>query len=183
MAGDDLTGITIMKIILKLDAGDMLHKEVCKIEIQDTAGSLHDKLADLGAIGLMKVLPDLEAGKCKVEPQDESLVTYAEKLTKAEADLDWQLPAVQIARNVRGLNPWPVAQTQCQGQILRIWQAEALQEEASAEPGTVVSAAKNLDVATGDGLLRILEVQMPGGNRLPIKAFLNSHHLHGTKLG
>jgi methionyl-tRNA formyltransferase len=184
MAGDEKTGITIMRIIQKLDAGDMLHKEECLIGSHDTSGDLHDKLASLGAAGLIKVLPALETETCSAEKQDENLVTYAEKLTKAEASLDWRLPAAQLARNVRGLNPWPVAQTQYQGQTLRIWQAEtAPGDKLTVAPGTVVAAAKTLDVATGEGLLRLLEVQLPGGNRLPVQAFLNSHHLLGIKLG
>jgi methionyl-tRNA formyltransferase len=184
MAGDEKTGVTIMKIIHKLDAGDMLHKGECLIGIHDTAGDLHDKLSELGAAGLMKVLPNLETGAYIAEKQDETLVTYAEKLTKAEANLDWRLSTAQLDRKIRGLNPWPVAQTLYEGQILRIWQAEAIPTgRLLVEPGTVVAAAKSLDVATGEGLLRLLEVQLPGGNRLPAQAFLNSHHLLGVKLG
>ena len=89
MAGDEVTGVTIMRIVRKLDAGDMLHKEEYVIQAQDTASDLHDRLAELGAIGLLKVLPDLENGTILAERQDESLVTYAEKLTKTEAVIDW----------------------------------------------------------------------------------------------
>ena len=183
MAGDDKTGVTIMRIIHKLDAGDMLHKEECAIGKTDTAGDLYDKLAALGATGLEKVLNQLESGTVHAEKQDENLVTYAEKLSKSEAELDWNLPASQLARKVRGLNPWPVAQTHYAGQILRIWQAEAIASEFKANPGAVICTNKTLDIATGNGLLRLHEVQLPGGKRLPIQAFLNSHHPNGVMLG
>jgi methionyl-tRNA formyltransferase len=185
MAGDEKTGVTIMRIIHKLDAGDMLHKEECAINDSDTAGDLYDKLAALGATGLEKVLTQLESGTVHAEKQDESLVTYAEKLSKSEAELDWSIPASQLARKVKGLNPWPVAQTHYQGEVLRIWQAEAIASNSKATPSTVITTNKTLDVATGDGLLRLHEVQLPGGKRLPIQAFLNSHQPQpqGVKLG
>jgi methionyl-tRNA formyltransferase len=183
MAGDEKTGVTIMKIILKLDAGDMLHKEEYLIKPKDTSEYLYVKLAGLGAVGLEKVLAQIESGSLQAEKQDENGVTYAEKLTKSEAELDWSLPAEQLARNVRGLNPWPVAQTHYDGHVLRVWQAEAMPSDTHFEPGNTISTNKTLDVATGDGLLRLLEVQLPGGKRLPIQAFLSSHQLQGAKLG
>ncbi len=183
MAGDKKTGVTIMNIIHKLDAGDMLHKEECAITAQDTSADLYGKLAELGAVGLGKVLTQIESGTVKPEVQNESLVTYAEKLSKTEAQLDWTQSAEQLARNVMGLNPWPVAQTFYEGQVLRIWQAEAIASGLKAVAGTVVSANKTLDIATGNGLLRLHEVQLPGGKRMPIQAFLNSHHTQGVKLG
>jgi len=183
MAGDEKTGVTIMQIVRKLDAGAMLHKEEYVIEPGDTASVVHDKLAHLGAIGLAKVLAQIEAGTAHVEEQDEALVTYAEKLDKSEAFLDWSLPAEQLARNVRGLNPWPVAQTRYRGEMLRIWQAEAIAADTNAEPGTVICAGKNMDVATGKGLLRLHEVQLPGGKRMGVQAFLSAHDVNATKLG
>ena len=183
MAGDEKTGVTIMQIVRKLDAGDMLHKEECVIGANDTASALHEKLAELGAIGLSKVLAQMEAGTLRAEPQDESLVTYAEKLTKSEAIIDWTQSASSIALKVRGLNAWPVAQTFYQGNVLRIWQAEAIATDTDLEPGTVSSLNKNMDVATGKGLLRLHEVQLPGGKRMTAQAFLNAHHVNGVKLG
>lgn len=183
MAGDEKTGVTIMRIIHKLDAGDMLHKEEYAITEKDTSGDLYDKLAALGAVGLEKVLAQLESGSVIGEKQDENLVTYAEKLTKVEAELDWTQSAEQLARKVKGLNPWPVAQTLFEDKILRVWQAEAIAFDFKADPGTVSCTHKTLDVATGNGLLRLLEVQLPGGKRLPIQAFLSSHHANGVKLG
>ncbi|MEI8209431.1 MAG: methionyl-tRNA formyltransferase [Methylococcales bacterium] len=183
MAGDAVTGVTIMRIVRKLDAGDMLHKEEYVIQAQDTASDLHDRLAELGAIGLLKVLPDLENGTILAERQDESLVTYAEKLTKTEAVIDWTEDAKTLALKVRGLNAWPVAQTDYQGNVLRIWQAEAILTETSLEPGVVSLTNKNMDVATGNGFLRLHEVQLPGGKRLSTQAFINAHEVNGVKLG
>jgi methionyl-tRNA formyltransferase len=183
MAGDEKTGVTIMQIVRKLDAGSMLHKEDYVIGANDTAIDLHDKLAELGAIGLSKVLTQMEAGALHAEPQDESLVTYAEKLTKSEAIIDWTQSASGIALKVRGLNAWPVAQTLYHGNVLRIWQAEAIAIASDLEPGIVNCHNKNIDVATGKGLLRLHEVQLPGGKRMTAQAFLNAHKLNGVKLG
>ncbi|MBF6648638.1 methionyl-tRNA formyltransferase [Methylobacter sp. BlB1] len=183
MAGDEKTGVTIMQMVRKLDAGDMLHKEECVIGPNDTASDLHDKLAQLGAIGLAKVLKQIEAGAVHAEKQDEALVTYAEKLEKSEAVLDWTQPAEQLARKVRGLNAWPVAQTLCRGEVLRIWHAEAINADTSADPGSVRCVNKTMDVATGKGMLRLHEVQLPGGKRMSIQAFLNAHDVDALKLG
>jgi methionyl-tRNA formyltransferase len=139
----------------------------------------------LGAIGLTKVLAQIEAGTVHPEPQDEALVTYAEKLEKSEAVIDWAQPATDIARKVRGLNAWPVAQTVYQGNVLRIWRAVAVNDDLSLqmEPGLVRSVDKNMDVTTGKGFLRLLEVQLPGGKRMPVEAFLSAHDVNGVKLG
>ncbi|WP_305906417.1 methionyl-tRNA formyltransferase [Methylomarinum sp. Ch1-1] len=183
LAGDRETGITIMQVVKKLDAGDMLHKEVCEITAQDTSGDLHDRLAALGAIGLQKVLVQLEQGAVVAEKQDENLVTYAEKLQKSEAQLDWNQSAIELDRKVRGLNPWPVAQTSYQGKALRIWKAEVIDGEAGLPAGTVSCHDKQVDVATGDGWLRLLEVQLPGGKRMDVQAFMNAHAVDGVRLG
>ena len=118
-----------------------------------------------------------------VEPQDETLVTYAEKLTKSEAIIDWTQSANILALKVRGLNAWPVAQTLFQGNVLRIWQAEAINSDAELEPGIVSCQNKAMDVATGKGMLRLHEVQLPGGKRMTAQAFLNAHDVNGVKLG
>lgn len=183
MAGDEKTGVTIMQIVRKLDAGDMLCKEECVIGANDTANDLHGKLAELGAIGLEKVLAQMEEGTLNPEPQDETLVTYAEKLTKSEAIINWTQTASLIALKVRGLNAWPVAQTLYRDNILRIWQAEALAVESDFEPGIISCASKHIDVATGKGILRLHEVQLPGGKRISAQSFLNAHRLNGVRLG
>jgi methionyl-tRNA formyltransferase len=184
IAGDEKTGITIMQMVSKLDAGDMLHQEIYSIQPTDTASILHDKLAELGATGLSKVLSLYESGTVKAEKQDDALVTYAKKLEKSEALLDWTQPAIVLARKVRGLNAWPVAQTIYQGKALRIWQAEALPHKVAADPGRVLANdKKHLDVATGDGVLRLHEVQLPGGKRIQAREFLNAHDISGIRLG
>lgn len=183
MAGDEKTGVTIMQIVRKLDAGDMLHKEECVIGPEDTASDLHDHLAHLGAIGLAKVLEQIKTGTLHAERQDESLVTYAEKLEKSESDIDWTQSAQQLSLKVRGLNAWPVAQTQYQSQVLRIWRAQAIDDESDWVPGTVRCTHKTIDVATGAGWLRLLEVQLPGGKRIPAQAFLAAHNMDGVILG
>ncbi len=184
MAGDDKTGVTIMNMVRKLDAGDMLHKEECTIDLNETAGQLHDKLARLGALGLSEVLPQLEQGTTHPEKQDESLVTYAEKLEKSEALIDWSQPAEELARKVRGFNPWPVAHTVYRGKTLRIWNAEAVSGNQFDEPGLVQPGnGKRMEVATGEGLLKLLEVQLAGGKRMDVQAFLNAHEVEGVRLG
>jgi methionyl-tRNA formyltransferase len=184
IAGDEKTGVTIMNMALKLDAGNMLLKKECQISELETASSLHDKLAKLGAIGLTDVLEQYETGSVTGEVQDESLVTYAGKLSKSEAMIDWQLSAQTLARLVRGFNAWPVAQTTYQGKILRIWSAQPIIQPHQLKPGTIhVDQHKHLDVATGEGYLRLLEIQLPGGKRMPVSAFLNAHLAEGIVLG
>ena len=184
MAGDEKTGVTIMEMVKKLDAGDMLHKEECVIDWHETASHLHDRLSKLGAVGLANVLPQLEKGTIHSEKQDERMVTYANKLEKSEAMIDWSQPAVDLARKVRGLNAWPVAQTLCQGKVLRIWKAEAVSGESLDKPGLVqLRAGKKMEVTTGNGFLRLLEVQLPGGKRMEVQAFLNAHEVEGIRLG
>ena len=165
----------------------MLHKEAYTITHHDTASTLHDTLATLGALGLAKVLTQLDSGVIKAEVQDENLVTYAEKLTKSEAVINWQQSAHEIALKVRGLNAWPVAQTLYQDKVLRIWSSEVIetndQQSLALSPGTVCCTNKTLDVVTGNGLLRLLEIQLPGGKRMNTQAFLNAHAMQGVTLG
>jgi len=183
MAGDAETGVTIMRVVKKLDAGDMLHKERCAILSDNTSSDLHDKLADLGAIGLEKVLQQIEDGCLVAEKQDESLVTYAAKLEKSEAILDWTLPAIELDRQIRGLNSWPVAQTLFDGKVLRIWKAKIMEEVTNLPVGTVSQRDKRMSVATGEGILDLLEIQLPGGKRMDVKAFLNAQEVDGVCLG
>jgi methionyl-tRNA formyltransferase len=181
-AGDEFTGITLMFIEPRLDAGPMLHKKSCRIGELETAGELHDRLARLGAEALAEVLPDLETGTVRPEVQDEALVTYAAKLDKDEAPLDWSRPAIELERQVRAFNPWPVAITEYRGNTLRIWRAEALDEAVDAEPGTVLERDRTLDVATGRGVLRLLELQLPGGKRISAQDFLNAFPVRSERL-
>jgi methionyl-tRNA formyltransferase len=183
-AGDPETGVTIMFIEPKLDAGPMLHKAACAILPLETAGELHDRLAIIGAQALRDCLPDIAAVRLLPEIQDESEVTYAEKLDKTEAMLDWTRPAIELERRVRAFNPWPVAQTRFRGDTLRIWLAQAIDTTASLPSGQIETTnPKTLDVATGSGMLRILELQLPGGRRMSAADFLNANDVHGLRLG
>ncbi len=185
MAGDTETGVTIMNVVKQLDAGDMLHKTVCRIGDKETASELHDRMMLLGAEGLRQTLALLQSQQLAPEPQDESLVTYAHKLEKSESELNWQRPAIELERQVRGLNAWPVAQTRLQGKVMRVWKAEVVTVDVdkSLEPGYILEDDKHIDVVTGEGVLRLLEVQMPGKKRMPVAAFLNAHKVAGLSLG
>lgn len=181
--GDHETGVTIMQIVKKLDAGDMLHKEIYAIKPTDTSAIVHDELSQLSAIGLEKVLDQIENGTLHAEPQDENLVTYAAKLTKEEAVIDWTQTAETLVRKIHGLNPWPVAHTLCNGLVMKIWAVEVLNESTGLKAGVARCTSKTLDVSTGDGFVRIHELQMPNGKRMSATAFLAAHDLNGATLG
>lgn len=184
MAGDAETGVTIMQMDKGLDTGDMLHIVRCPIEPTDTAEILHDRLAGLGSAALLDTLEMIAKGNAQPEGQDDAQANYAEKLQKAEALIDWQQSAEQLSRTVRAFNPWPVAFTRFDEKNLRIWLAEALPDSTDATPGTVLAESRDgIDVATGDGILRVQQLQMPGGKALSAEQFLNAHSLLGVQLG
>ena len=184
LAGDTETGVTIMQMDAGLDTGDMLYKVSCPIEPTDTAATLHDRLAGLGAMALVETLRRLDAGEVQPEKQDDAQATYAEKLQKSEALIEWSQSAEVLSRTVRAFNPWPVAFTRWHDQNLRIWFAQALKETRDAPPGTVLAESREgIDVATGEGVLRITQLQLPGGKALDAGQFLNAHSLLGQRLG
>jgi methionyl-tRNA formyltransferase len=182
LAGDRETGVTIMQMVEQLDAGPMLLQRSVPILPDETAGDLADRLARLGAEALLEALAAIDAGTLEPKPQDESQVTYAGKIAKEEARIDWSQPAWQLERMVRAFNPWPVAFTHFGDTLLRIWCAEAVDRPSQAAPGTIVSAKKNLEVATGDGCLRLLKVQLAGGRPMAAKDFLNANPCQGVRL-
>ena len=183
LAGDAETGVTIMYIEPRLDAGPMLLKKSCPIGPDDTAGDLHDRLARIGAEALLEALPPIAAGTAQPELQDESLVTHAAKISKDDAQLDWSRPASELQRQICAFNPWPVAETVYRDQVMRVWRATVIPATRLAPPGTLLIDGEHLDVVTGNGCLRLLEIQLPGGKRIAARDFINGHPESGLILG
>jgi methionyl-tRNA formyltransferase len=185
-AGDVKTGVTIMQMDVGLDTGDMLHKVECDILPDDTSASLYNKLADLGPQGMLETLKQLENGTAKPEVQSEEHVTYAEKLSKEEARLDWNLSAEQLERCIRAFNPWPVSFFMIDDQPVKVWQAECLAAQYDALPGTIISAdKKGIQIATSDGILNITQLQPSGKKAMSAQDLLNSRRewfIEGTRL-
>ena len=176
--GDVETGVTIMGMEEGLDTGPMMLMERVAIQDTDTTGSLHDTLAALGGRMIVEALRKLEQGQLDSVPQPEEGVTYAAKIAKEEAKLDFNLPAEVLWRRVRAFNPFPGAQGLVDGVTVKLWNAELVQGQGT--PGQVLSAdAGGIVVACGDGALRLLELQKPGGKRLPAAEFLKSFPLVG----
>jgi methionyl-tRNA formyltransferase len=178
-AGDHRTGVCIMRMEAGLDTGPVFHRLDTVIEATDTGGSVHDRLATLGADALLTCLGRLERGTLDPpEPQDGAMATYAPKLSKAEAELDFAEPALTLERRIRAFDPWPVAWFMYEGRRLRVWRAAADPRGHDAHPGTVLAAdPKGIELATGQGRLRLLEVQPEGGRRMPVSDFLNARRL------
>jgi methionyl-tRNA formyltransferase len=177
-AGDTQTGVCLMQMQAGLDTGPVLLSLAAPIEDDDDAASLHDRLALLGAQVLADGLTLLRLGvKPQPQVQAEAGATYAHKLEKAEASLDWQRPAFELERHVRAFNPWPVAELDVAGERLRVHRAQALPQPSAAAPGSIVHAGREgLDIATGAGVLRLLDVQRAGGRVVPIADYLNARH-------
>lgn len=173
-AGDAETGVTIMQMDVGLDTGDMLLTVREPIHADDTTASLHDRLAALGAQAMVDALAQLD--QLTATPQPEQGVTYAEKIGKAEAQLDWALPATVLDRKIRAFNPFPGASTLASGEVLKIWQAERCDGEG--EPGQILAhGADGVRIATGEGALLATQLQAAGGKRLAAREFLAGHPL------
>jgi methionyl-tRNA formyltransferase len=193
LAGDAQSGVTIMRMNAGLDTGPMLLRRALPIGEQDTGGSLHDALATLGAAAIIEVLDALERGPVTGEVQPEAGVTYAAKIQKSEAAIDWGQDALAIERQVRAFNPWPIAQTQLDGQQLRVHAARIVDEkeaiglpfsDKSAEKGSIVAVRDDFFlVRCGRGILAICEVHEPGRRPVSARDFSHSHALLGRRLG
>ncbi len=189
LAGDARTGITIMRMEEALDTGPILAVREMDIGAHDTAKTLHDRLAQLGAALIVETLGLIEAGADREVPQPSVGVTYAGKIDKAEASIDWRQDALEIWRQVRAFNPWPMAQTRLNGAQLRVWEAEMSESPANAPhgatdgaPGTVLAATqRGIDVACGRGVLRILRLQLAGRKPLAAREFIQGQRLDGER--
>ncbi len=182
--GDAQTGVTLMKMASALDAGDTIAMTAIDISSRWSASDLHDQLSTLGAELLINNLDDLPEKWAKALPQDESLVTYAAKLDKKQAEIDWSKSAIQLDREVRAYNPWPVSFTAADGAVLRVWQAKPLLETPTGLPGFVMKHSKSgVDVCCGEGVLRITELQFSGKRRCTAADALNGRDLGGQQLG
>lgn len=175
-AGDKESGITIMQMNAGLDTGDILQLSACPITEQDSGGSLHDKLAEIGATAILETLENVANNTLNPVAQDDALATYAHKLDKKEAQINWQDSAENIGRMIRAFNPWPVAYTQLEDKTLRIWQAKVLELDSKEPAGTVITCdKKGIDISCGEGVLRILKLQPSGSKAMDVAAFMNGH--------
>ncbi len=174
LAGDKVTGVSIIKLSEALDAGDILKQQEAPIEEQDTTASLARNLAEIGAELLLEVLAEIENDTVHSLLQDNTFSTYARKIKKEDAVIDWNLSALAIERMIRAYNPWPIVYTAIDDQIVRIWEAQVLPHSAAA-PGTIVNIDKiGIDVATKDGTLRLTKLQLPGKKVLTVTEILNA---------
>jgi len=184
LAGDQHSGVTIMQMDEGLDTGDMLRIESCVIAAEDTGSSLHDTLAAMGSAAMLHTLSDIEADSLQPQVQDNSQAVYAHKLNKPEAQIDWQQPATDIVRKIQAFNSWPVAYTDYKGKPLRLWQARLLAHKNSdneQQYGRVLAeSSEGIDILAVDGLVRVLELQMPGKKRIMVKDFINGQSLKGV---
>jgi len=181
-AGDAHTGVVIMQMDAGLDTGDMLLTQQIEIAPQDTTASLHDKLADVGGALIVQALADAQSNKLVRTPQPVDGITYAHKIEKQEAALDWRLNAKQLAQRVRAFNPFPVATFHANAEVIKVWSAYVF-TDTDTEPttrilGTVLRADEDgIHIACGEGVLCISELQKAGGKRLPAAEFLRGFHI------
>jgi methionyl-tRNA formyltransferase len=186
LAGDSVTGVTIMRMEVGLDTGPLLNSRATSISPTDTAKTLQDRLAKIGAELIGESLAALSSGRVREVAQPVAGITYAAKIEKSEALIHWQQSSEQIHRQVRAFNPWPIAQTRFNGEQLRVWDAEPVEElggdHATRPPGTVLAVMPGgIDVVCGTGVLRILRLQLAGRKPLPAAEFLRGQRLNGTR--
>jgi len=173
-AGDMVTGITIMQMDVGLDTGDMLNKVTTGINLDDTGGSLHDRLASMGPDALLETLADVEAGTLAPEAQNDALANYAHKLTKQEALLDWQQDAEALARRIRAFNPFPMAYTLLGDERIRVHAADALEKATQLTPGTIANVTSDgIEVACNEGVLRLTRIQLAGKKPMSVAEVIN----------
>lgn len=177
LSGDTESGITTMQMDVGLDTGDILEIYPCAILPSDTTQVLHDRLAELAKSSIIDTLEKLTAGKLVPQQQKEQNATYASKIDKKDAAINWQDSAINIERAIRTYNPWPGAHTNYQENTIKIWRAEINVDSTKAQPGTIITADKQhgLQVATGNGVLKILELQLPGKKKIAAAEMLHSH--------
>jgi len=182
LAGDAESGVDLMQMEAGLDTGPVLLGRRTPITRDDTGGSLHDRLSALGADVLAEGLARAMAGETLVaHPQPDQGVTYAHKLDKAEARLDFSRPAIELERQARAFDPWPVAEGEIAGETLRVWAARAVEGQANAAPGTVIAMNRDgIDIACGEGLLRVTALQRAGGKRITAADYLNAMKTRGA---
>jgi len=184
--GETVTGITLMQMIAKMDAGDMLDKEAVDISLSDTSSSLRLKLAEAGVPLIERNLPNILEGKCQFQPQDEAKVTYTRKINKEDGWLNFNAPAKELANRVRAFNPWPGAFFKIEGTVIKIGSCKMVEEKSDFDlfssnsaqsPGTLVLNKDKLLIATGQGILDIISLQRPGGKMLNVRDFLRGFPL------
>ncbi len=174
-AGDKETGITFMQMDQGLDTGDILQQISCPINNHETGGELHDRLAEIGAMNINSFLSNIVEKKLHAQKQDDSKSTYAKKISKQEAKIDWSRPSIELERKIRAFNPFPVTHTQINDLSIRIWETEIKDKNKNLSPGTILNNKSGLDIVTGDGVLSITKLQLPGKRIMTAKEFLNGH--------
>lgn len=174
-AGDNQTGITFMQMDEGLDTGDILEQVTCPIEQSDTGGSLHDRLAGIAADNINRFLAEVANKKIAPIKQNETQSNYANKISKQEAKIDWNKPAIEIEKKVRAFNPFPVTHTQINDLNIRVWDAEVKTDSENFKPGTILKNKSSLDIVTGKHILSISKLQLAGKRAMTAKEFINGH--------
>jgi methionyl-tRNA formyltransferase len=186
--GEQETGVTIMYMVKALDAGDMISTVAVPIDIEDTVGTLHDKLSEAGSSLLIETLPGLLSGKMTAVPQNHDQATYAPNLSREDERIDWSHDAISIYNRIRGLNPWPVSFTTWQGEVMKVWWADFYETDSSlisGIPGTVIHTdSDGIVVAAGRGTVTLKEIQPSGKKRMPVSDFIRGTSIQkGDRLG